>query len=144
MQLLLMRHGEASYTLGATDKERPLTDRGRAESARAGAWIKAQELTPELILCSSARRTQETLAALGLDAPRVIEDALYLASADELLARGQHHARDHQRVLVIAHNPGLSALASELGSERIGMGTADLVVFDLSDGAATRLAAFHG
>ena len=34
MQLLLMRHGEASYTLGATDKERPLTDQGRAESAR--------------------------------------------------------------------------------------------------------------
>ena len=100
MQLLLMRHGEASYTLGATDKERPLTDRGRAESARAGAWIKAQGLAPELILCSSARRTQETLAALGLDAPSVIEDALYLASADERW-RGQHHARDRQRVLVM-------------------------------------------
>ena len=68
MQLLLMRHGEASYYTRRSqrDKDRPLTmhrERPR-RVGNAGAWLKAQgPMRRMLILGSSAIRTRQRLLA---------------------------------------------------------------------------------
>ncbi len=104
----------------ATDLERPLNARGRRAAPVMAAWLAGRGWHPELILCSSAARTQETLTLVRetLAPPRIrIEEFLYLASAS-LLRRTLERVDDSiERVMIIAHNPGLEDLARELASE---------------------------
>lgn len=99
------------------DVARPLNKRGRRAAAAVGHWLEEQGLRPSLVLCSTARRTHETLellhGALGARVPIHLEPGLYLADAAALLARLQHIPGDVPSVLVIAHNPGLQELVAE-------------------------------
>jgi phosphohistidine phosphatase len=70
---------------------------------------------PEVVLCSTAVRTRETLDALlpALGDPEVRhEDGLYLASAHTLLTRLR--SLDVESALVVGHNPGLQGLVVAL------------------------------
>jgi len=129
-----MRHGEASYSAGRSDKDRPLTMHGKDQVTRAGEWLKSKDLCPDVILSSSAVRTRETWEMLqssaAIKAQAHLVDDLYLANPHELLKAIHSSPADAQCLLVIAHNPGLSALASALSNQRIGLGTAHMVVFD--------------
>jgi phosphohistidine phosphatase len=73
---------------------------------------------PALVLCSSSRRTLETLErigpALGPQAEVLVEDELYAASSGRLLARLRLVPDDVPSVLLIGHNPGLEDLAASL------------------------------
>lgn len=119
--LHLLRHAKSSAKEDLEDHERPLSRRGRKTARRVGRNLSAKLGTVDLVLCSSARRTRETLD-LVLDefcpAPRTsIEDELYLASREKLTARlGSLHPRD-RNVLLIGHNPGLHELAVALADE---------------------------
>lgn len=97
-----------------------MNKRGRRAAADMGTWLADQGLQPKLVLCSSARRTRETLdllhEALGARVPMNIEPGLYLADAATLLARLQRVDATVPSVLVIAHNPGLQELACELAN----------------------------
>jgi phosphohistidine phosphatase len=83
-----------------------------------GKWLSDEGIRPAVVLCSSARRTRETLDliqdAIGPQVPIHIEPELYLADAPGLLARLHRLPRDVPSVLLIAHNPGLQELACEL------------------------------
>jgi len=74
-------------------------------------------LLPDLVLVSPARRTQETLAGLEpWDATPLVEpiEALYLATAEQLLAVLHGVPETVRSVLLIGHNPGLHELAMNL------------------------------
>lgn len=79
---------------------------------------RGRGLRPELVLCSSARRTIETwelvAPGVGPGTPVAVEDRLYAAGAGQLLARLRDLDDRLTSVLVIAHNPGLEDLAHEL------------------------------
>ncbi len=84
-------------------------------------WLAARNPAPELILCSAARRTRETLAAvrpaLGATAEIVVEKRLYLAEADDILVRLSELddlPKPPSSAMVIGHNPGLADLALRL------------------------------
>ena len=119
--LHLLRHAKSSAKDDVDDHERPLSRRGRKTARRIGRNLSARLGAIDLVLCSSARRTRETLDFV-LDAfsprPRAsIEDELYLASREKLAARlGRLDAR-HVNVLLIGHNPGLHELAVALAAE---------------------------
>ena len=71
-------------------------------------------LVPDVVLVSSARRTLQTMEALEPweDTPLVEPmDALYLASAPQLLAVLRGTAETARSVLLVGHNPGLHDLA---------------------------------
>jgi phosphohistidine phosphatase len=101
------------------DHERPLAPRGRRDAKRIAKHLRRLGSTPELVLCSSAARTRETL---GLVRPAisestvVIEDELYAASSDELLARVRQVPDAVGSVMMIGHNPGLEQLALALAA----------------------------
>jgi phosphohistidine phosphatase len=119
--LYILRHAKAAPESGEGDAERPLMKRGRKAAAAMGGYLAGLQPYPTLVLCSTARRTRETLDAIlpALDAePQLlIEEALYLAGVSRLLDRLQRLPEQAQSVLLIGHNPGLHQLAASLASE---------------------------
>ncbi len=113
--LHLLRHAKSSWKEEVEDHERPLNRRGREAARRVGRALPAAVGTLDLVLCSSARRTRETLelivAELAVRPQSVIEDELYEASKDELIDRLRRLAEEIGNVLLIGHNPGLHDLA---------------------------------
>jgi hypothetical protein len=90
-RVYLLRHAKSSWKHPElADHDRPLAGRGKRAAKSIGGHMRAQELVPELVLCSTARRARETREriepALGR-APVRVERELYGASARELLAR---------------------------------------------------------
>lgn len=121
MRLYLLRHARADVGDGReTDAQRRLTPDGRRDAAAVGAWLARRPHPPRHVLCSSARRTVETmervLAALP-DAPttRVSED-LYLASAWKIFELTRHTTAPVDSLLLVAHNPGVAELAARLAA----------------------------
>jgi phosphohistidine phosphatase len=117
--LLLLRHAKAVPPDEADDDhERALAERGHAQAERIATHLADEGCAPDLVLCSTARRTVETLAhvrhALPAEAQVAIERRLYLASPGALLSRIQDAPDDARAVLVIGHNPGLEDLARGL------------------------------
>jgi phosphohistidine phosphatase len=117
--LYLLRHAKASGgDPGLEDRDRPLNSRGRRAARFVAEHLRAEGVSPELVLCSASLRTRQTLAAIlpALDGEveARIEDALYSAGAEELLERLRTVPDSTSSVLVIGHNPGLHELALSL------------------------------
>ena len=120
--LYILRHAKAApEDREGGDAERPLTKHGRKAAAAMGDYLAGLQPAPRLVLCSSSRRTRETLdevlPAFEREPQFVFEDALYLASASRLLDRLQRLPEQTDSVLLIGHNPGLHQLAAALASE---------------------------
>lgn len=118
--LYLLRHAKSSWAnLGLADCERPLAPRGLRDAKRIAKHVGRLGITPELVLCSSAVRTQETLDLLRptlAGAAVQVEEQLYGASSETLLERIRSVPDEVGSVLLIGHNPGLQDLALALAS----------------------------
>ncbi len=82
--------------------------------------MSRNQVAPALVLCSSARRTRETLdrvgAALG-PAEVFIERDLYGASSEDLLERLREVPDETESVLLVGHQPAIQELALRLAVE---------------------------
>jgi phosphohistidine phosphatase len=121
-RLFVLRHAKSSWNnshLG--DHERPLAPRGQRAAEALAAHVATIDPPPALVLCSTARRAQETLepvrSRLPDDTEVLIEDDLYGAPAPLILARLRQVPDDTPAVLVVGHNPGLEDLVRGLGRE---------------------------
>jgi phosphohistidine phosphatase len=116
--LHLLRHAKSSWKENVEDRERRLNRRGREAARRVGRHLPATIGALDLVLCSSAARTRETMDLVLADCrvrPRsVIEDELYAASPEKLMERLRGLDEDDRNVLLIGHNPGLHELAVTL------------------------------
>lgn len=119
--LHLLRHAKSSAQEDVEDSERPLSRRGRDAARQVGKHLPAKVGAVDLVLCSSARRTRETLDLVVAEfSPRpqsLIEDELYLASRERLLDRLRRLEVPDANVLLIGHNPGLHELAVDLADK---------------------------
>ena len=119
--LWLLRHAKSSAKEGIEDHQRPVSGRGRDTARRVGKHLSATTGAFDLVLCSSARRTCETLDIVLTEfsqRPRcMIEDGLYLAGPERLVARLRRLEARDTNVLVIGHNPGLHQLALALADK---------------------------
>ncbi|NDW01941.1 histidine phosphatase family protein [Salipiger sp. PrR002] len=114
-RLILMRHAKSDWSVGTPDHARPLNDRGRRSAEALGDWLRAEDILPDQVLCSSAARTRETLDLLHLgELPTRFEDRLYLAGPSALLKSLQ--AATGTTVLMLAHNPGICDFANAVVS----------------------------
>ncbi len=114
--LSLLRHAKSDWeSVDLSDVARPLNRRGRKAAPMMGKFMAAHNLLPDIVLCSNAARTCETLDLLlpALECkPKIkYEDELYLAGAGTMLARLKAVKAKHQHVLMIGHNPGIHRLA---------------------------------
>jgi phosphohistidine phosphatase len=120
-RLHLLRHAKSGAKEGMDDRDRPLSRRGRETARGLGEQLPPKLGRIDLVLCSSSRRTRETLELVLPEfspQPRIaIEDGLYLASRQELAARLRRLDANDRNVLLIGHNPGLHELAVALADK---------------------------
>jgi phosphohistidine phosphatase len=123
-RLTLIRHGNAEQDSDVRDFERPLSRKGQGEASDMAGRFQARGFIPDLILTSAAVRTRETAEAfakvLGV-APRLLQadDALYLADGDYILGAIRAVGPRVRHLMVIGHNPGISAAAIALAPETV-------------------------
>jgi phosphohistidine phosphatase len=125
-RLLLLRHAKSSWDEPAlADHDRPLAPRGRRASKLIAKHLRDEGPSLDLVLCSSSRRTRETLErilpALAEEPAVEIEAGIYAASAHELLERLRAVDQEVNTVLLIGHNPGIEELALELAAAGDGL-----------------------
>ena len=123
LRLTLIRHANAEWKdASIEDFDRPLNKRGLAEADSIGKILLENELVPELLLTSTARRTQQTAEIvsrlLSVPARRVkAVEQLYLARAEIILAFAQATGPKVHHLGIIGHNPGISELARSLAPD---------------------------
>lgn len=117
-RLILTRHAKSDWDdPSLSDLDRPLNGRGRRSARVLGDWLASRGYDPEEVLCSPARRTQETwdrVADAVFETRPVlrIEQALYNASADVMMQ--VLRTAGAQTVMMVGHNPGIAEFAAML------------------------------
>ena len=146
-ELALARHGHAEpFESEAGDFQRPLTRRGLLDVAAVGGRLSLTPWRPELIIASSARRTQQTARSLaqvfGIDETAVVtEPRLYQAN----FLQWQKIVRElpaANKILLVGHNPGVSDFAHWLAPDTAvtGFTPGTIIRFDLAIADWTELA----
>ncbi|MFV0430316.1 MAG: SixA phosphatase family protein [Arachnia sp.] len=112
-RLILMRHAAAEHLSPSGDKARHLSPRGIQDAQEAGIALAGFDI--DYALVSSATRTRETFAALGLGVPVEYQDALYQDGTDTMLQRISEMFDDQvSSLLVIGHAPTIPGLTAQL------------------------------
>jgi len=118
-RLILLRHAKSAWP-DVPDRDRPLAKRGRRDAPRIGRWLHEHGYQPDVVVVSAATRTRQTWDLVapelgGLPAVH-FEPRAYAASALTLLYLAQELPDRYRTALLIAHNPGLSELATSLAA----------------------------
>jgi phosphohistidine phosphatase len=148
-KLLLLRHAKSSWEdTTLPDFERPLNERGRRAAPLIGEFMRERQLRPELVICSPAKRTRETialvLAASRLETETRYDERIYEATLPRLLEVVSQIADDRTEVLLVGHNPGFENLLERLTGESERMPTAALARITLDADKWTEAAAKGG
>ena len=118
--LLVLRHAETEDVRpGSKDSERRLTPDGERHALEVGDYLRAQGITVDAVLCSSAARARQTLELLKLDdqllQDRVeIADRVYNAGTDTLINAVRELPEDCHIALLVGHAPGAPGVVYEM------------------------------
>lgn len=128
--LLLLRHATAEdFRHGFQERDRRLTDRGVAQAAGVGEWLRQQGIEVDHVLCSSAVRTRQTLDGLALAAKAEFSDELYSGGAETIITAVRELDDSIGTGLVVGHSPAIPSAVRELadpaGSDPAAMITLD-------------------
>lgn len=114
--LLILRHAKSAWdTDAATDFDRPLAERGKKDAPKVGKWLHRQNLIPDHVVASPAKRAKKTARkvckALGIDKDQIQwEPRIYEAGATRLLEVLADCPPSAKTVMLVGHNPGLETL----------------------------------
>ena len=116
LRLMLLRHAKSSWDApGMADIDRKLSPRGRRDAMVMAEAMADRDLLPDLVLCSPAERTRETLEVMTPRLPA--ETAVSIAPelfdsphGDYRVAIAEHGGRA-RRLLLIGHNPTIQSTA---------------------------------
>lgn len=137
--LAIVRHATAHWAdARMSDHERPLNARGRREAPRMAQLLADRGFRPDALLASDALRARTTAEVFGETfgvTPRLLP-SLYGASADTVLDTAREAALEAElsTIMIVAHDPGLSELATRLTGAEVQMTTCAIATFEW-DGA---------
>jgi phosphohistidine phosphatase len=129
--ILLLRHAKSSWSNpGLADIDRPLNKRGKRDAPRMGMLIDAEDLVPDLILSSPARRARQTARAASEYSSyqgeiEVVKD-FYPGDPDIFIDTLLTLPDEISSVMVVAHNPGMEEFLYTLSGESARMPTSAL------------------
>lgn len=115
-QLIIIRHAKTEVQqIGQDDFSRKLTERGKRNAVEIGRFLKLNKFIPDVMLVSSARRTQSTAKRIaeeiGMKAGDLrVSDAIYNAGLQALLYCLAEVAEENDTVCIVGHNPGVHLL----------------------------------
>ena len=118
MDLILWRHAEAHEAApGEDDMSRSLTPRGERQAIRMAQWLERQLPEGTRILCSPAKRTEQTAMALGRKYK--LSSAITPQGTADMLLTAVQWPSSKNTVLVIGHQPILGeAISIVLGFQK--------------------------
>ena len=133
--LILVRHAKSSWDdIGLPDTERPLAERGKRDAPMMGKRLAKQQVKPDLILSSPARRALSTAQIIAKELGYktrdiVVDDRLYATKPETLLAVAGELSDKQKCVMLFGHNPEFSELAHHLSSDIALLPTCAVVQF---------------
>jgi phosphohistidine phosphatase len=118
-KIILLRHGEsADKQPGQSDFDRILTARGATSIATLARILTHENLIPDYFLVSPATRTKQTVGIiierLAIDRTPHFESDLYNREETTYLQHISSIQAIWNCLLVVGHNPSISALAGKL------------------------------
>lgn len=134
--LLILRHAKSGWdNPELADFDRPLNSRGLAAAPLMGSVIYKNNLQPQMIISSPAKRARQTAILIKETAEinaeiRFVEN-IYEASPLKLLSVVAQLDDKNDSVLLVGHNPGLEGLVRMLTGEVYALPTATLVKIEL-------------
>jgi len=132
-----MRHAKSSWReSNIPDHERPLKKKGIKDAERMGKLLKSKDLVPDLIISSTAARSQKTAEVIAEASHYkhdvIYTDKLYMAEPADILKAITSHADKHKTVMVIGHNPGLEAFLQILTGKVESLPTASIAYLSIN------------
>lgn len=136
-ELLILRHAKSSWSDPvAADHDRSLNKRGKDDAPRMGDLLRYEELVPDLIISSTAKRARHSAElvaeAAGYEGDILLTRDLYHADPSSYLEIARELGANHQRLMLVGHNPGIEYLVEELSGYYERMTTAAIAYFQLS------------
>lgn len=140
LSLYLLRHGESAPEGGFSgDIGRKLTSSGKGRLQRMAGLLKRRGLAFDHLIVSPATRTMETKDVLASELGELdfeIDNAIYEASPRHLIAAVSRQPKKFRSIMLIGHNPGISALASYFSGEdflSLAPGMMAIIYFNFDD-----------
>ena len=135
--LIVMRHAKSDWSeAGLPDHDRPLNERGNRDAPRMAKWLADIDAIPDAILSSTSTRTRETVQLMTPQWSREPQvsycNALYLATPEAMLATIRSDGCDAKRLMLLAHNPGVTHFVSTLANQSVDMPTAAIAVLEVA------------
>ena len=129
--LLLLRHAKSSWKdVTLSDHDRPLNGRGKRDAPKMGRLLRTEQLVPDLVICSTAKRARATTKLVvetsGYGEEVIFTPDLYHAASFTYLEVLRQVPDQYRRVLVVGHNPNLEYLLEELTGDWEHLPTATL------------------
>ena len=121
-KLLLLRHAKSSWDdPSISDYDRPLNSRGKQNASTMGNFLKKENLIPDLIISSPAKRAHKTADIIakksGYDKKILESDILYAATIENYIDVIQNIKNENKIVLLVGHNPILENLLEIITNE---------------------------
>jgi phosphohistidine phosphatase SixA len=134
--LLVLRHAKSSWKdTDIPDHDRPLNKRGKQDAPHMGLLLRSEDLLPDLIVSSTAKRARDTVKYVaeesGYGGDILWSESLYAAEAQAYIELLSSLPAVYGRVMVVGHNPGLEELVAMLTDEWEPMPTAALAEITL-------------
>ena len=135
--LYLIRHAKSDWNDGSeSDFARGLNKRGKKAILIMANVLKEKKIIPDLILCSSSKRTKLTAKGLakeiGYNGKIKYIDALYMAEPETIQELIKNINDRYDTLFVIGHNPETTELSNMMTNDYIdNVPTLGIVAFKI-------------
>ncbi|KAG2642443.1 uncharacterized protein At3g52155, chloroplastic-like [Panicum virgatum] len=143
-RLILLRHGESAAGGRSTrDHDRPLSKAGRADAISVSNKLQQMGWIPELILCSDAMRTKETLKILQEHVQGLSQAVVHFIPSFYSIAAMDGQTAEHLQkaiceyssdeiltVMCMGHNKGWEEAASMFSGDSVVLETCNAALLE--------------
>lgn len=141
-EIIFVRHGKSSWKHDLTDIDRPLNNRGKKDAPYMGAYMRANNVYPDLVLSSPAIRALTTARIIAGEIGYPVKDILVNNSLYTFTLNTQKYITEHiqtldnqyNRVMIFGHNPTFTELANYLAGDLVftNVPTCGIVAFSFA------------
>lgn len=128
--LFIVRHAKSSWdNASQTDFDRPLNERGIRNAPEMARRLVLRGLSPQYIITSPANRAISTARLMAIQFGQteemlIVDETIYEASRQDLHRVISRQNPDHEALMIVGHNPGMSDFLNWLCDEQEILSTA--------------------